>query len=92
MGRRTARTDYDLPRVHREHHAAPSLSEDQGREALRLGRQLQDSAAQLDPQHARAHAARQRRRRVIRLSLLVFVLEIGAAVAVVGDGLHWWPT
>ena len=91
MGRRTARTDYDLPQVRREHFAAPSLDPEQGREALRIGRQLQESATTLDPQHARAHAARLRRRRVTRLSILVFVLEAAAAVAVFGDQLHWWP-
>lgn len=78
--------------VHRDHHAAPSLREEQGREALRFGRDLQDFAATLGPQHARAHADALRRKRVIRLSLLVFVLEIEASIAVVGQALGWWPT
>jgi hypothetical protein len=92
MGRRTGRIDYDLPRVHRDHFAAPGLGEEQGREALRLGRQLQESAVGLDAQHARDHADRLRRRRVIRLSALVFALEICAGVAVVGNALQWWPS
>ena len=92
MGRRTLRTDYDLPRVTRDHHAAPRLADERGFEALRIGRELQQSAITLGPQHARAYTAALRRRRVIRLSLLVFALEAVAGVAVIGQALEWWPS
>ena len=93
MSRVSARIDYGpLPVVHRDHFAAPSLGDEQGREALRFGRALQDSAATLGPEHARAHAGALRRKHVIRLSLLVFVLEIEAGIAVIGQPLGWWPT
>jgi hypothetical protein len=92
MGRRTLRTDYDLPPVPREHHAFPGLADEQGREALRVGLELQHSAVNLDPQHARAYADALRRRRVIRLSALVFALEAAALLAVsIGQAMNWWP-
>ena len=92
MGRRTARIDYELPVVHRDHHAAPSLGDEKGRDALRFGRDLRQSAVTLAPQHARAYADARRRKRVIRLSLLVLALEIEASIAVAGHALGWWPT
>ena len=93
MGRRTSRIDYGpLPVVQRSHYAAPTLAEGQGQEALRLGRALQESAATLGPQHARAHADALRRRRVTRLALLVLALDVEAGIAVVGQALGWWAT
>jgi hypothetical protein len=92
MGRRTLRTDYDLPQVSRDHYAAPRLTEGQGLEVLRAGRQLQEAAVLLDPQHARAHSGALRRRRVVRLAVVVFALEIAASIAVIGQALEWWPT
>ena len=92
MDRRTLRTDYDLPPVPRDHHAFPVLADEQGLEALRVGRELQHSAVNLDPQHARAYSDALRRRRVIRLSALVFALEAAAIVAVsIAQALNWWP-
>src|SRR6188472_3845625 len=96
MGRRTLRTlrvDYgELPVVQRDHYAAPHLADEQAFEALRGALHLQECASRLDPQHAREHNTALRRRRVIRLAVLVFVLEIEAAVAVFGDALGWFPS
>lgn len=80
--------------IQRAHHAAPTLSGEQGRETLRIVRTLQETALKLDPQHARAHADTLRRKRVVRLSLLVYALETEteAGVAIVGHALSWWPT
>jgi hypothetical protein len=92
MGRRTLRTAHDLPQVHRDHHVLPGLADERGYEALRVGLELQHSAVNLDPQHARAYSDALRRRRVIRLSALVFALEAAAMVAVsIGQALNWWP-
>jgi hypothetical protein len=92
MGRRTLRIDYgELPVVQRDHYAAPHLVDDQVSTALRDVLQLQQSASRLEPQHARAHTDALRRRRVIRLSLVTFGLELAAGIAVVGHVLGWWP-
>jgi hypothetical protein len=92
MDHRTLRTAYDLPPVPRDHHAFPGLADEQGFEALRVGLELQHCAVNLGPQHARAYSDALRRRRVIRLSALVFALDAAAIIAVsIGQALNWWP-
>jgi hypothetical protein len=92
MARRTLRTDYDLPRVHRDHNVAPRMADEQAREALRVGLDLQQTAVHLDPQHAREAADAVLRQHILHLAVLAFILEIAVGVVVIGAALDWWPT
>jgi hypothetical protein len=97
VGRRTARVEQglpvarELPVVPRDHHVAPHLTDEQGREALRVALRLQEFAVTLDPLQAHTQAVARRRTRVVRLAVVAFALEVAAAVAVFGQGLPWWP-
>lgn len=89
MGVHTRR-QLDLPVVLRDHHAGPRLADELGREALRLGFELQAAATVLVPEQAR-DLRRRRRRRVVRLAVVVYALEAVAGVAAAGPALGWWP-
>ncbi len=90
VGRRS-RTQVDLPVVVRHHHAAPRLAEEQGREALSFGLDLQRSATALAPEHARIAREEQRRRRILRWSRRVGALDLVAAAAAVAAWSSGWP-
>jgi hypothetical protein len=82
----------DLPTVVRNHHVAPRLRDEQGREALSRGLELQQKAAALDPDHVHIAERRRRRRRLERRVGPAVFLALLIGVAVVGRLLEWWPT
>ncbi len=84
------RRQLDLPVVVRNHHAAPRLAEEQGREALSLGLELQVAAQALAPEQAE-DLRLLRRRHIVRLAALAYTLEAGAGLATGGAVLGWWP-